>query len=1051
MPEDPKNQSKFDLTVLKSACGTRVNKSVRWTDIGVVTERNYPQNLTWWTRAVHSVTFDIDALAAFIADQAAQPDKCLVTGTPINLERWALDQKAPRWKSDRGGEGSASLGECASPWMPVDIDNIHTGIRLDPLDPEPAIAAVVEQIGAPFNAASYVWQVTSSASPGSEYVRCRLYFLIDQDITNTQRRAWAGTVNARTGLKLVDPAPFSANQPIYLALPEFLGGADPFPRRIGVTYGEHEVVRWSEVTIQEKSEYTYTGTRAGGPIPAGIDERLARIGDGPGQEGFDAPIFDAIVAMVRARWIADRIIGAIQDAVSNTVVDPIKHRPEYLERKTHPMEIRRQIRNAENFQKKTETLPRVTQTRKVADVLPLAEAEKRMRQVARDFYNADKPTKKAIFATVGLGKTRALADELPAGKRILWAHATHEQGAEVQVRMNDGLKRVANKIEGRRANEKRGSPGLCQRQNVLAEIHEAGLDPFAERIACKSPNGDLCEHYLGCEYFRQFNRCESVRMVPHAYLGGSMQRSRVYNADFIDDVHGLVCDENPLAELVGSANYLMTEVATTSPILAAALVRIRNGGALPPETMQELEAQSTALCGVAIPTMGAAPQDEWQLIRALRELAARRKPRYRAIFNAVKAHQAGATNLLWFGTDKEKRERVFCAWKNELHPSLTHGLFLDATGSEDVYRALLGDDVEFEYIHAEQNLEIIQAQDAPVGKRSLGIDDPDSDGILARATALARMLGAGFISNRSAVEAAMERGYLDQDAPIGWFGALRGLNRLEGLDTLVIAGRPEPRACDVEGIARALWPTETLNLTGRYEWRQDGLLSVASHADPRCDAVLRMIRESEIHQAIGRLRAVRSKTLKRVVLLTATPVDLPTITKSLREILPTEGMARLFHAGNGVAPMVPTLMAKLCSDVWETAGAAEQWLVREKPTKHYLSTSNYKIVGFKFRLRGQRRWSWALSGKDELDTWAELERITGQEVVACQQYTQPPVWSKPAFTVTAFQFNPAEASPPQIPAWAKLALPIPHTGDGATLSAVETRQWEYCIPNQIPN
>lgn len=1049
-----------EITALTTARGEAIRKTVSHTPAGVFSVSDYPR-VRIWTRAVHAIPAELDALADFIRRTAADPTQCLITGAPTNLDRWPLDQAAPRWKLDRSTDQPATLAETASAWLPVDVDGIDTGTPLDPLDPAEAIAATVALLGAPFDRTGYVWQLTAKATPLSSTLRARLYFLLDRAIANDQRKSWAASVNRRTGLNLADAAIYSAAQPLYTASPAFDGaGIDPFPQRIGVTYGELDLLPWGEVEQPDPSRpVEYTGWRSKGPVPPGIPARLARIGDGKGQEGIDGPIYESILAMVRAGWTRERIHAAIIEAVSQTTIDPAKHGSEYVRRKTSPRELNRQIANAEKFIKRTEQLVRATQTRKTApsEVMTLAEAEQAMQAEAERFYAQTEPGNTVIFATVGLGKTRAVADALPADKRILWAHQTHEQGGEILDRLNRTKgQTTANKIEGRRGSETR--PGLCRRPAVMQAIHEAGLDRHAESIACGLPGGPRCEFAHDCEYFKQFGREEAVRLIPHAYLTEPMQQSKAHRADFVASAHGLVCDESPLADLIGRANVKIETIANQAPVLSAALAKIEAGESLTEGELAELENERVLQFERITLTATPAPADEWQLLHELKGIAERRGPSLAAIYRAVTAHQAGDVNGLWFGTDGAGERRVFAAWKSA-PPTYGRGLFLDATGCEEVYRALLGEDTRFARIEAEQRLEIIQASDRPFGKRSLGLDDPGEDGLLARATALARMLGAGFIGNKSAVEAAQQRGYLTDDTPVGWFNALRGLNRMEHLDTLVVCGRPEPGALEVEAIARALWPREALNFTGRYVWRQDGLLSVASHEDPRIDAVLRMLREAEIHQAIGRLRAVRAARIKRVILLTSTPIDLPTQLLNIDDILPPEKMARLFHAGQGVIPQSPDLMARLCPELWPKAKAAEDWGRKSKPDFPLYRTLFKQKSGLLRRIRylqkGTAKPRHALTALDDFDTWLKLEGILGAPIAWLREIdaetpapappAPAPVWEKPAYTVKPYKFR-EPIPPPPWPAWAKPAFKI------HAIPALETftRFWEDWIQPAAP-
>ena len=449
--------------------------------------------------------------------------------------------------------------------------------------------------------------------------------------------------------------------------------------------------------------------------------------------------------------------------------------------------------------------------------------------------------------------------------------------------------------------------------------------------------------------------------------------------------------------MVGRKNYPLETVLNAGGVLADILTAFREKLHIDADvTVPLLEAEMKSRCVVELPTHGPDPAEEWALMQELSLLSGSKTPKYLPLYRAAIARVGGDTNVLWFGKAAEA-DAVFCAWQTAL-PTVERVLVLDGTADHETYKALLGDDVHIERIHIEQNIEIVQAQDLPIGKRKL--TDPNNDGILAQAVALARSMGAGFISNKAAMEIARTRGYLPEGYPTGHFNALRGVNCMESLDALVIAGRPEPDALAVEAVARALWPREALTLTGAYRWGVDGIASVASHPDARCDGLLRSFREAEINQAIGRLRAVRSPTCKHIFLLTHTPTGLPVKSRLFAEIVLPVPMSRLLIAGGGVAPLAKELMSKLCPELWATPDRAKEWLKWNLKGALTLYKYIYKAnAPFKFRLEGQKRHSLALSWRDDFDTWNGLEKLAGKKVVECQRVISAPA---PAVGVTEF-------------------------------------------------
>lgn len=987
MPKNPQTPAALALTVIKAANGKDVRKVVELAPSGRIhTVKGYP-GVYKWTRAALTVPFDIDALGAVIADLATRPDVCLVTGEPVGPV--PLDQPTQRLKNARD-DCPASLGECAAPWLPIDADKIPLDAPLDPFDPEAAIAQVVAHLGAPFTDCSYVWQLTASATPGADILSVRLFFLTDAALTNETRKAWGEGLNGSTGVNLIDGKLYNAAQPIYTAAPEFRG-VDPFPRRSGVVYGENEVVPWAQVHIAEKPKRgTYTGASFSGDTHPTIAEALGAMGDGPGQEGFHGPMTMAVWHMVSHKWTPARIKEVIREAVFSA--DSSRHEMAYLKGETSDAALNASIKGAARRIQATRNAPRVTQTRVVDVPVPLAEAEAKIRDVVGAWVKGEGPARVVLDVTVGSGKTtqavQTILDELRPGANILWAAPNHNQAQDVLDRFNAGNVpwfKTAIKIESR-AREGEDIQPLCARPHVIRAIKEAGLVRETARLACKSGKQE-CPHWHGCAYYRQFLGKERVRIVMHSHL--AKHQARVFNDDFMDDCAGLIVDESPLAALVGRQHYALGTVRAAGGVLAEVIAAFADGTEIDAEaTIPRLEDEMRARCVSEIPQEGGPDaSEEWALLAALARFAEKKTLKMLPIYKAAIARLNGELNVLWFGKTAEG-DSVFCAWRSEL-PAVERVLVLDGTADAEVYRALLGADVHIERVHVEQNLEIIQASDTPVGKRKL--TDPQNDGVLAQAVALARSTGAGLITNKDALKLATDRKYLPADYPQAHFNALRGVNHLESLDALVIAGRPEPDALAIEAVARALWSREALNLSGGYVWRTDGLASVASHPDARCDGLLRAYREAEIAQAIGRLRAVRSVTTKRIYLLTHTPTGLPVTSRPFAEIVPPVELSRLLIAGGGVAPLAPSVMSKMLPEIWATPANAKRWCEWNLKVRFALDKDIYKHNRtFKFRVTGQRRGSMALSWLDDFDTWESLEKITGRQVVECQRVDSPP-------------------------------------------------------------
>lgn len=1018
------------LTVTRTADGIPIRKKVRLSSSGIIeTIADYPEGLTWWIREIHEVSLDIDALAAFINGLSQRSDCCLVTGRPCG--EIPLNSRARRIKNVHASGDLPTLEECASPWLPLDFDDIPIQGRLDPIDPEPAIAEVMAMMGEPFASSSYVWQLSAKATPGADRVRVRVFMLLDRHIDNDLKRRLAKGINQQIEIKLVDPALYTANQPIYTAAPEFIG-ADPFPRRCGVVYGEHEMVPWDEVHIPSEEAPRCEGSVRQGPVHASIAEYLSAIGDGPTGEGCHDAINRAVFSMVAHKWTPDRIKDTIRQTVSDALWDTVKHpshTPAYLRVETSDWKLKSSIRGAEKLIKATSNPPRSTQTRPILDTVALPIAQIQAKEAISRWVRGEGPAKVVLAVTVGTGKTfqtaEAIKQELPKDRNLLFAFPTHNQGDEVAERLASETfgSDIAIKIQSRTRETETSAP-LCQRPHLIKEIESSGVAGFTARIACKNDTGE-CPHYRGCSYYNQFRGEHRVRLIAHSTL--ETAKARAINDGFMNSCAGLVIDESPIDILLSKKAYQLADIQEAGGVIADIVEMARTG--VDPESVDDLEGLISRLdeerklkCQVDPPIHSPRAEDEYGLIQELRHLSGLKKPSLVPLYMGAKAWLMGKKNLVWFGKEKIKDsivDSVIVAWRADIS-RFERVLVLDATPNEDAYRELLGDGVDFIRIDVQQNLEIIQAHDVPLGKSKIA--DPKKDGILARACALARAEKAGFISNKAAVELALERGYLPKDWPVGWFNALRGLNSMENLDALVILGRPEPDAVAIEARARALYPQEDLVFGGRYVWRTDGISSVASHPDSRCDGLLRTFREGEVEQALGRLRGVRASKPKRVFVLTHTPISQPGIKQMpLEQILMPEGLARLLIKGDGVAPLVPRIMAQMLPELWATEKAAKRWGEHNLKAPNALSNSLHKGYGaFKFRVRSQKRGSLALSWLDQFDTRSKLEALMSAEVVECSHTSakgDPPPepipetapkaepsmrWGKPVFLVIPF-------------------------------------------------
>lgn len=989
------------LTLIRPSgkdAGIYPRKIYRHDGIGFVMIQSYPK-VTHWTRQQVTLEPDIDALHAMLS--ALPDDCCVVTGIPSGVV--ADDAPAKRRKLDRDDE-KATLAETSSSFHVVDIDNLPIP---DPLSQDTLLDAIeYARAQAGLGDISIAWHLTNSATTqiGKPLLSLRLWCVTDREISNAERKQWATALNKQAGFKLADPAVYSAAQPIYVAKPDLQGHTDPWPTRWGVLYGEQDVYTWPTAD-QVQPEITYTGRYAN---VRGFADMVARIGDGEGQHG----VHDSVLAAVCYGTRRGMTIDAMHAAISRQVLatDTSKHDQAYVLRETSKREIARIAAWASATNKGRELPLRRTTTTPLP--IPLHEAEQRVAGVVRAWMDNPKPTVLAV--TVGSGKTyqavAAAVEKLNANPdlKIIWLAPTHNQAIEVEQQFNDALEGSAIRIRGRDQVDSPDDEPLCQRTALIQLVRDKGLAAHTMRLCCEHrEEGKIisqCPYRADCAYFQQFDQSVRVRILPHELL--TKPQSRALSDKWAKSASLVIVDESPLSVLLHHHRQTIDAIEQDVGGIIAGAARMIFDGAV----IEDAEALADAVDADGARCQQVAPdfepgQSTVHLLERYAELKANPAAKFAPLARCLASYLRGAHNTVWRGRDGY----LHFAWRN--NPALLQSaLILDATADSEIYQAIMPD-CEIHRIEVEQNLHLTQVNDTALSKRRIESDEE----LPHRIAALARLSGNVAVIANKALRETIEP-MLPDGIPTGHFNALRGLNALKTADTLIIAGRPEPDALSAEAAARALWPDAALNLTGKFEWQRCEFTGagVSGHQDDKVDAVLRSIRESEIAQAIGRLRAVRSETMKQVILLSTAPAPRqPDAVVELDDVLPSYRWARVINDSNGVVITNPTHLSGTLPDVFATPNEAEKWLSRErlKPPVFLMSSIHISETGdlkpIQYRLSGQKgKLAKALTWMtDEPTLKHAIEQATGRTVTALQvtqdkQMQQAaPKWEVPSFEV----------------------------------------------------
>ena len=234
---------------------------------------------------------DIDEFYATLDRLTGDPLAFILRGEPLpdinpNYTRRLLHNK---------GDDLATFKSVNRRWAMFDLDHLSVTTALtDPaFDPEDAIEYARSRMPPEFADVTCFWQFGSSQGlPGSEgFLSVHLWYWLARPYPEDELIRYANFIN-RNG-RLIDPAPFRAVQPNYIAAPLFFGFSDPLPRRHGIWKGlEHEL----ELIIPppDRKNPTVVSTQ-GYETGIGVQAFLAQIG---GPNGFRRPIFRAISSYI---------------------------------------------------------------------------------------------------------------------------------------------------------------------------------------------------------------------------------------------------------------------------------------------------------------------------------------------------------------------------------------------------------------------------------------------------------------------------------------------------------------------------------------------------------------------------------------------------------------------------------------------------------------------------------------------------------------------------------------------------------------------------------
>ncbi|MET2827344.1 hypothetical protein [Mesorhizobium shangrilense] len=475
----------------------------------------------------------------------------------------------------------------------------------------------------------------------------------------------------------------------------------------------------------------------------------------------------------------------------------------------------------------------------------------------------------------------------------------------------------------------------CKIPNVVRAVQRAGIAGGIQTSLCRRRDPEtgvthFCEHFNDCAYQQQFDPTADVHFVAHSHLTHVMSEAHYGRIEL------LIIDESFLNHQTTKKKLIPPHALVRDPY-GQMVVESMSKGINPWHAFRD--------AGITVGMI----EDRIATLVALDEKA--QPPVYPNI-NAKQVLKAFDPDKGWksdpvisvlrrvrdeYKVAREGDEPIRSLAYNPEHPVADKAgtptvapmlylqfrssfkmlrkdmpvLVLDATGHSTALAELHIPDITFRRIEVERKATVLQATGFTGSMTKMQGDDAQyRDEAMHVAARFAETHPKMLIGT---TKGAVEKGITPPNASsaVAHFGGIRGLNKYEGFDAVLIAGRMMPRSQDLENTARALLYDDPrpLNLTGGYGMRQSGYfmqcsiedwesygqavqggrewrpgrkgvqkpeswgVTVKCHDDPFIEAIRFQITEAEIIQMIDRPRWARRSSYGLIILLTEIPID----------------------------------------------------------------------------------------------------------------------------------------------------------------------------------
>lgn len=627
-----------------------------------------------------------------------------------------------------------------------------------------------------------------------------------------------------------------------------------------------------------------------------------------------------------------------------------------------------------------------------------------------------------VRAPAGSGKTQAYIRRIakkPPGTLIEIYAPTLNLAEEIKRSIEaQGTGHRVVVIKGRDQLGSSGQP-LCNRHSLANDVASKGISIFPTLCTRKGPGGpEVCRHYEYCGYISQYQRC-NIRIYTHAHL---LVARTMLDKDLPQVV---VIDEDFALRLIEKVevSHILIQYVSGIPDCAAAMAAIQAWC----QTRDDLTLLS------AYQSQNAAGYPWPKLVELLREYRPQISPAEMDHFVAqsVAQHQnvrtvsvlldhlnkvlstghgPSAIDVIPTGLVVHHRHEI-TRFGDLNSPDAPSVCVVDATISEVLVRQCVPVTTFREMTFPRKAL-VYQCSDSICSTSSLlSSRQPTADKKiraqerLGDIQALMDELSASgkkvLVVGPSAITGNPAKGIPSllthsSNVELAHFGAIRGLDNWKDCDALVLIGRNEPTAKEVENIARAFFYDDPvpLQLSGQWSSRPEGYwlasgeqlgVEIAAHLDPRVHEVLMQIREAESIQALDRLRLIHNSSPKLVVILSKLPLPGVLVEELMDWKTLTRGtdFERLYRQNGSVLPLNAAWIAHQTGKTVDAAKSAIRRIRGHNLLRFnkWATTLSKPPTEAQYLPVGQRKWSRFWHGLPNLsDAKTALERVIGTQV-----------------------------------------------------------------------